>query len=89
MNGISDLSKAVEIIMNNYKSLFKADLTNMMAWRLAKSVEESMNEFLIGNGSMVNVDELGSAMNATLIGDPIFRPGFMAVPMDGSFQGEI
>lgn len=36
--GVSDLSKAAQIMMNSFKEFFKKDLANMLAWRLAKSV---------------------------------------------------
>ena len=56
-----------------------------MAWRLAKSVEETLNLMLLGGGKLVPIENLDCNLNATLVGDPIFRAGLMAVPMDGSF----
>jgi hypothetical protein len=41
------LSKAVEIVFNSFKSFFKNELANMLAWRMAKSVEDSMNTLML------------------------------------------
>lgn len=43
LDGQSDLSKAVEILFTSFKSFFRQEMTSMLAWRLAKSVEESLN----------------------------------------------
>ena len=56
-DGISDLSKAIQIIMNNFESFFKNELTNMLAWRLAKSVEKSMNTMLFNGGEILSLPE--------------------------------
>jgi hypothetical protein len=39
----SDFGKATEILLNNFKKFFKQELSNILAWRLAKSVEEVIN----------------------------------------------
>lgn len=46
--GNSDLSKAIHILLSSFKTFFKRDLANMLSWRLAKSVEETLNKALLG-----------------------------------------
>jgi len=43
VNGSTDLSRAVEIVFNSFKSFFREELVNVLAWRAAKSTEESLN----------------------------------------------
>lgn len=81
---MSDLSTAAQILMNSYKSFFKQDLSNILAWRLAKSVEETLNSMLLSSGTIVGLADI--QFNATLVSDPIFRSGLMAVPLDGTFS---
>jgi len=84
LEGTSDLSTATQILMNSYKSFFKQDLSNILAWRLAKSVEETLNQMLLSGGTIVGLAD--THFNATLVADPIFRDGLMAVPIDGTFS---
>lgn len=43
LDGSNDLSKAIEIVFNSFKTFFKKELVNMLAWRSAKSIEDSLN----------------------------------------------
>jgi hypothetical protein len=54
-DGSSDLSKAIEIVFNSFKSFFKNELANMLAWRMAKSVEESMNTVMLSKAGIVSI----------------------------------
>jgi hypothetical protein len=78
------MSTAAQILMNSYKSFFKQDLSNILAWRLAKSVEETLNQMLLSGGTIVGLAD--THLNATLVSDPIFSNGLMAVPLDGTFS---
>jgi len=40
LDGNSDLSTAVEICLNNFKSVFKKELASILAWKLTKTVED-------------------------------------------------
>jgi len=85
LDGSSDLSKGIEIILKNFKSFFKKELAQMLSWRLAKSVEESMNSFLLSGGGLVEIlGTKGAFMNTTLTGDPVFHADYMSLPIDGS-----
>ena len=59
----------------------------MLAWRLAKSVEETLNNLLINNGEVLEVHTQfkQNYVNATLLQDPIFNKGYVSFPLDGSF----
>ena len=43
LDGSSDLSQAVEIILKNFKKFIQKEITNVLAWRLTKSLESSLN----------------------------------------------
>lgn len=70
--------------MNSFKSFFKQDLANILAWRLAKSVEDTLNLTLMQGGTVVGLAD--TKMNANLVADPIFRKGLIAMPVDGTFN---
>jgi hypothetical protein len=55
-----------------------------LAWRLAKSVEETINLNLIRERT-IEIDDLKCNFNSTLTGDPIFVKNAIAFPIDGSF----
>lgn len=38
LDGSTDLSKALEIVFNSFKSFFRKELVNMIGWRAAKSI---------------------------------------------------
>ncbi len=56
-----------------------------MAWRLAKSVEQSLNQLLLREGKQIKIEDLFCRMNTTLTGDPVFYEGILAFPLDGTF----
>jgi hypothetical protein len=81
----SDLGKAIEILLNNFKNFFKQELSNIIAWRMAKSVEDNINRNLIKSGKKVDIANLECRLNSTLTSDPVFLPNVIAFPLDGSF----
>ena len=84
--GSSDLSRALEIIFNSFKSFFKNELANMLAWRMAKSVEESMNTMMTASAGFIELPGVSNVfLNATMLGDPIFHSDYLSILMDGSF----
>lgn len=59
----------------------------MLAWRLAKSVEESINQALLSNGDTVPLlAENKGNLNVKLVADPVFGEDYISFPMDGSFS---
>jgi hypothetical protein len=80
----SDFGKATEILLNNFKNFFKKELSNILAWRLAKSVEVAINQNLIKAEQKIDFDGYGR-LNTTLVSDPIFYKNTLAFPLDGSF----
>jgi len=86
-SGSSDLSKAVEIVFNSFKSFFKNELANMLAWRMAKSVEESMNSLMLSKAGVVQMPNINNVyLNATMLSDPIFEKDYITIPIDGSIS---
>jgi len=84
--GSSDLSRALEIIFNSFKSFFKNELANMLAWRMAKSVEESMNTMMTASAGFIELPGAENVfLNATMLGDPVFHDDYLSILMDGSF----
>ena len=61
----------------------------MLAWRLAKSVEVSLNQVLSRSGEVVDLSwrhhTLNNYWNVTLLEDPIFAPEYISFVLDGSF----
>jgi hypothetical protein len=82
----NDLGKATEILLNNYKMFVKKELSNILAWRVAKSVENIINLNMI-KGRIVDVPSFECKMNTSLTADPVFYKNAIAFPMDGSFIG--
>jgi hypothetical protein len=86
LNGLSDLSKAIEILFNSFKSFFRKELVNMLAWRAAKSIEETLNDILFDQGEIVPLNKDSSMhLNAKMVSDPIYADGYLAIPIDGTF----
>ena len=81
----SDMGKAIEILLNNFKNFFKQELSNIIAWRMAKAVEDNINRNLIKSGKKVDIKNLNCRLNTTLTGEPVFLPNVIAFPLDGSF----
>ena len=90
LDGESDLSRAIEILFSSFKSFFRQELTSMLAWRLAKSVEESINQILISNGGSVPLlEEDEGYLNMSLVSDPIYVADYLSFPLDGSFSRKV
>lgn len=88
-DGESDLSRAVQILFKNLKGLVTNELTNIIGWRLAKSVEVSLNQLLSSGGEIVDLSRTNrdnNYWNITLLQDPIFKPKFVSFVLDGSFH---
>ena len=80
------------MIVNQYKSVFKNELVNILARKLTKSVEASINAFMFKEGEFREIGEnTGILLNCTLAGDPILEGDYMALPFDGTFaiDGEV
>lgn len=71
LSGNSDLSRAIEILLKNFKIFIKRELTNMLAWRLAKGVETELNLYLSSGGEFVDLSQSskdsGNFLNMTLL----------------------
>ena len=86
LDSVNDFGKATEILLNNYKQFVKKELSNILGWRLAKSVEESMNQWLV-KGKTFNIENIHCQLNSTLTSEPVFFKNALAMPMDGSCIG--
>ena len=69
--------------LNNFKNFFKKEISNILAWRLAKSVEILINQTLLKEGKKIDVEY--GRLNTTLLYDPIFYKKTLVFPLDGSF----
>lgn len=96
LDGSSDLSRTIEIVFKNFKNFIQKEIVNVVAWRLAKSVEESLNQMLMRNnsGEIVNdssnnnkdQSSITNIWNVELLRDPIFEPTYVSFVLDGSFR---
>lgn len=86
VNGNTDLSRAIEIVFNSFKTFFREELVNMLAWRAAKAAEESLNRVLFNQGEIlpVNIDRT-IHLNAKMVCDPMYHNGMFTVALDGTF----
>ena len=86
-NGTSEIAEGMQLIVNKFKSFFKEELVNIVARKLTKSVEESINNYLLDDLMIREVGEKGSGIfqNLTMVGDPVLEENYLAVPYDGSF----
>jgi hypothetical protein len=86
VNGATDLSAAIEIILNNFKTFFRTEITKMLAWRAAKSAEEALNRILFDQGEILALNEDRTIhLNTTLVSDIFYHDGFFTVALDGTF----
>ena len=87
IDGSSDLSRTFEILMKNFKKFIQKELANVMAYRLSKSVEFSLNNQLSKSGDLIDLDRSGgNYWNVTLLADPVFQPDYISFVLDGSFH---
>ena len=62
----------------------------MLAWRLAKSVEESINTILVSSGGSVPLLTEGEGyLNLSLVSDPIYVDEYLSFPLDGAFSRKV
>jgi len=71
--GKSDISRAVEKILKDFKAFFENELTRMLASRLAKVTEEMLIEKLLLQSNQAN-----------MLSDPIFKKDYVSFVIDGS-----
>ena len=83
MSTETDFGKVVEILLNNFKNFFKKEISSILAWRLAKSVEILINQTLLEQEKSLDIQY--AILNTTLIADPIFYKNTLVFPLDGSF----
>ena len=89
VDGGTDMSRAVEIILNNFKTFFKKEITNMLGWRAAKSSEEALNKILFDQGEMLPLNQDRTIhLNTTMVSDIRYNPGFFTVALDGTFASQ-
>ena len=88
LKGQTDWGRAAQQSLNEFKSLFKRELKNLLAWRMAKSVEEALNTLLLAQQKQIKIKDQTLVMNTTLVGDPVFTFGDLGFPIDGSFIGQ-
>lgn len=69
--------------MNNFKNFFKKEISNILAWKLAKSVEILINQTILEQEKSLEIQY--GILNTTLIANPIFYKNTLVFPLDGSF----
>lgn len=87
--GETDFSKAANVIIRNFKSFFKKEVANVMARKVSKSFEASLNSMLYRGPSIVSVLDEDIYLNYTLTADPTFHADYMSIPFDGTFLHDI
>lgn len=86
LEGTSNVSQAVELTMNKLKDMFKEELLNILARKISKSLELTLNR---GIDSNLLLRPLGDGsnilLNCTLTQAPIITSEYLALPFDGNF----
>jgi hypothetical protein len=89
VNGATDLSRALEIIFNSFKTFFREELVNMLAWRAAKAAEDALNRVLFDQGEVLAIDKDRTMhINAKMVSDPLYHDGLLTVALDGTFASQ-
>ena len=59
----------------------------MLAWHMAKSVEESMNILMLSHSGILQIPELeNTVFKANMLRESTFgKASFISIPIDGSF----
>ena len=83
LEGQNDVSKGIEILFRSFKSFFKQELTSIMSWRLAKSVQETINQMMLTSNHMLDMPI--AYLNMTLIEPPVYGEDRLTFVVDGSF----
>ena len=72
--------------MNKFKDFFKNELVNILARKISKSVQQSLNRGVDSNKLLRPLGDGSDVLfNCTLTQDPILRDDYLAMPFDGSF----
>ncbi len=87
--GETDFSRAANVIIKNFKSFFKKEVANVMARKVSKSFESSLNSMLYRGPSIVSILDNDIYLNYTLTADPTFHADYMSIPFDGTFLNDI
>ena len=91
LHGETDISKAVEMMLVNFKVFFEEELTSLLASRLLHTTKEALNaklgidirdrgDFNVNNGS-------GPFISKKMLVDPIFDSHYVAFVLDGTYVG--
>ena len=87
LDGSSDLSKTVEIMFKNFKTFIQREIVNVVAWRVAKSVEETLNQILIQNTQgEVSDAKMSNVWNIKLLQAPVFKTNYVSFILDGQVK---
>lgn len=65
------------------------EVTNILGYRLAKSVEISLNQVLTNGGEMIDLSRMNhenNYWNMTLLQDPFVSKDFISFILDGTFH---
>jgi len=77
LDGNSDFSTVIELMLRNFKKFIQKEVTQMVAWRIAKSTEDHLNHLLSKGGEIIDFShdrKIKNYWNATLLEDPVFHP---------------
>lgn len=72
--------------MNKLKDMFKNELLNILAMKMSKSFESSLNQGIDSNLLFRPVgDDSNILLNCTLTKAPVLTSEYLALPFDGNF----
>ena len=79
LHGQNDISRAVQLMLTNFKVFFEEELTSMLSSRLLKITEDFFNDRVLRSG-----DE---RLNMSLLMNPLFHQHYISFVIDGTYDG--
>ncbi len=83
--GDGDFSAAISEALNIYKQLFRTQISNILAKRMATAFAKIGNIFLQNGVNLLKIPYSDVFFNFSLLSDPYIHDDFIAFPLEGSF----
>lgn len=88
-DGQTDISKALELMMEEFKDFFKNEVVNIMARKMLSSVERTVNEHIRMDSTLAIADGAPAQVNLQLMSDPILSHHSMTIPLQGGLTNQL
>lgn len=76
------MSEGLTIAMEAFKDFFKEEFTNIIARKISKTLEKSVNQLIIRDQGLIPISD-SLNVNYTLTDDPVFEDEYISFGFDG------